>query len=176
MFIVNDSLNTVKRILDLHRNPRLAEDVDHQYSDKYLLVEQMANAALIAQLNVLTYFGLTTEILQSIDPSKTTTLRFQGSKSFTFVKEEIIKAPSQRTKGEEEHVESSLFGSSTRSTIRHVVQEVHAYHWKLNVNWEVSLYSGSDVEGRTTLKHRSFSELIVRSHKTTPSLRDCCCH
>ena len=49
MFLVNDSLTTVRRILDLHRNPRLAEDVDHQYSDKYVLVEQMANTALIAR-------------------------------------------------------------------------------------------------------------------------------
>ena len=167
--LVNDSIQAVKRILDLHRNPRLAEDVDHQYDDKYLLVEQMANTAIIAQLNVMTYFGLTKEVLQSIDKSKPTTLRFQASTSCTFLNQEVVEVPMQRTEEEERRTESSMFGSTIRSTIKQVVHQVPEYHWNVDVHWEVSLHSGSDVQGRTILKRRSSSMLLmIQSKKDAP--------
>ena len=130
----------------------------------------MANAALIAQLNVMTYFGLTQEILRSINQSKPTTLRFQASTACTFLHEEIVDVPMQRTEEEEQHTESSMFGSTIRSTIKQVVHQVPEYHWNVDVRWEVSLYSGSDVDGRTTLKSRSSSMvLIIQSTKDAPS-------
>lgn len=87
----------------------------------------MANTSLIAQLNVMAYFGLTAEILRSIDQSKPTTLRFKASTSCTFLKQEIVEVASQRTEVEEQHLESSLFGSTSRSTIKQVVLEVPQY-------------------------------------------------
>ena len=75
----------------MSRNPRLAEDVEHSYGNKYDLADFVTNAAIIAILNVLEdELGLTKEVLQSIDKSKSTTLRFQAESSCEFVKEESV--------------------------------------------------------------------------------------
>jgi len=169
---VDDALKAVERILELNRNPQLAQDVDHQYADKYDLVNQMSNTALIGQLNVLSYFGLTADILKSIDKSKPATLRFQASDSCTFLKTQTVEVPMDRSLEEFEQTQtigSSFFGSTTKSTIKQIIKNIEEFHWKVDVTWEISVYSGSDVGGKKILKSRSSSMiLIIQSNKRAP--------
>lgn len=63
---VSNALDSVARILDAHRNPRLAEDVDHQYADKYALSEVLTNTTIAAQMNILERMGLTRDKLSRL--------------------------------------------------------------------------------------------------------------
>ena len=69
---VKEALTSVKRVLDVdcreHPNKilRLAEDVDHGYTDKYKLANLLTNTAIISLTVVLERFGLTKDVLQSI--------------------------------------------------------------------------------------------------------------
>jgi len=172
---VHDALKAVKCILELHRNPQLAQDVDHQYGDKYRLVEQMTNTALIGQLNVLSYFGLTAEVLKSIDKSKPTTLRFQASESHKFLKEETVDVPTLWTyKQDEENTssESSDLHDVTKSIVEQLVHHVPQKHWKVDVTWEISIYSGPDVDDRKILKSRTSSMILIVESEKTVFLQD----
>ncbi len=64
---------------------------------------------------------------------------------------------------------SSFPGTNTKSTIKQVVHHVQEYHWKVDVEWEVSIYSGSDVDSKTTLKSRASSMvLVIQSDERAP--------
>lgn len=170
--IVDDALKTVERVLEINRNPRLAEDVDHAYDDKYGMANLMTNTALIAQVNVLKEFGLTMDALKAIDKTKPVTLRFQAADSCSFLKEQIVEVPADRSVETDEHTStsgSSFFGNTTKSTIKQVVNHIQEYHWKVDMKWEISIYSGSDVQNKTILQSRSSSMvLIVQSTKRAP--------
>lgn len=134
----------------------------------------MTNTALIGQLNVLSYLGLTADILQSIDKTQSTTLRFQASRTCTFLKEEVVEIPEKRVVEEDEQIQTSGSSSTgttttTKSTIKQVIKHVTEFHWNVAAKWEISLFSGSDVEQRRILQCRSSNMvLIIQSDKTAP--------
>ncbi|KAG7361034.1 hypothetical protein IV203_036134 [Nitzschia inconspicua] len=167
---VSDALNEVDRILNLGRNPRLAEDVDHEYADKYALANTLTNTAIIAQMNVLDCLGLTDHILKKIDFTKPTTLRFQAIDSCEFIKKQVVDvpAPTALHTTEETTTTGSFLGNTKKSTVREVVNRVREFHWKVDVKWEISVYSGTNVDNRIVLDSRSSSTtLIVQSNKHT---------
>ena len=172
-------MKAVKRILEVHRNPRLAEDVEHEYGDKYRLVDQVANTALIAQLNELVHFGLTDEVLKAIDKTKPATLRFQASDSCKFLKDQLVEVPVSRTEESDEQTQtsgSSFFGSTTKSSIKQAVNHVREYHWKVEVKWEISLYAGTNVAEKQVLSSRSSSMVVITqsdNHSPLPENREC---
>ena len=162
----------MERILDVHRNPRLAEDVEHSYDNKYGLADLLTNTAIIAQMNILERLGLTADLLKSIDTTKPTTLRFQASDSCTFLKEQIVKVPmphSFDTK-EETKTTGSFFGSTSKSTVSQIINNVKEYHWKWEVSWELSVYSGTDIKERKVLGSRTSSTILITQSQTTPPL------
>lgn len=168
---VDDALATVGRILEVNRNPRLASEVEHEYSNKYELADLMTNIAIISQANCLEQMGLTAEVLKSIDTSKSTTLRFQASDSCSFLKEQTVEVPMESSLATTEQTTSTgtFFGSTTKSTISRVVNHVKEYHWKVDVQWEISIYSGTEVDKKTVLKTRSSSMiLVIQSNSMQP--------
>jgi len=170
-FAVDDALATVGRILEVNRNPRLASEVEHEYSNKYELADLMTNIAIISQANCLEQMGLTAEVLKSIDTSKSTTLRFQASDSCSFLKEQTVEVPMESSLATTEKTTSTgtFFGSTTKSTISRVVNHVKEYHWKVDVQWEISIYSGTEVDKKTVLKTRSSSMiLVIQSNSMQP--------
>ena len=96
----------MERILDVEKKPRIAGNVDHNYIDKYELVNVTANTAIIAYMNVLERFGLTTDVLKSIDKSKPTTIRFEASTKLEFLKEVVVDVPMNWSYMEEEESKS----------------------------------------------------------------------
>ena len=173
--VVDDALQTVGRILELHRNPRLAGDVDHAYGDKYTLVDQMTNTALIGQVNALSLVGLTASVLKSIDKSKTATLRFQASDSCSFLKEQIVEVPDTKSV-ETDEISESPSGTSFFGTIKQVVHHVKEYHWNVNVNWTISIYFGTKDIDKLILSSRSSSMVLVtqaQNRAPLPEKREC---
>lgn len=147
IYLVNDALQTVNRILQIERDPRLAEKVDHDYIDKYKLADQVTNMSLIALMNVFECMGLTKKHLEKIESNSSTskTLRFQATDSCKFLKEQVVNVTvdgneSTHTNTEEvtsssDNIRQSLFRTG-RSTIQKVVKEVKEYHWNVEVQWE----------------------------------------
>jgi hypothetical protein len=169
---VDKALETVKQILEVNRKPLLAEKVDHQYEDKYELAESMTNIAIIAQLNCLEKLGLTPKVLKEIDQSQNTTLRFKASETCTFLKEQTVDVPmydtyskteeSQTTKG------NSFFGSTSKTTIQNVVKHVKEYHWRIEVQWEISIISGNNMKQKQIVQNRNSSMIVVTQSKRAP--------
>lgn len=159
------------RILDLDRNPRLAEDVSHDYTDKYALANSMTNTAIISQMNVLHRIGLSNDVLQKIDSTKATTLRFHAFDSCQFVKEQVVDVPVPTTfeTTEETKTTGTFFGSTKKSTVHQIVNRVKEFHWNVEVKWEISVYSGTDIDERIVLDSRTASTtLIVQSEQKAP--------
>ena len=157
---VDEALHSVRRVLDINRSPHLhlAEDVDHNYNDKFKLANLLTNTAIISSTIILERFGLTKEVLQSIDTSKPTTLRFVASESCHLVKEETVDVPLQikietneDTKVTTEYEETN----TSKSTIKKVVNRVTQQHYKIESEWEISLYTGTDVDNRRVIKNRN---------------------
>ncbi|OEU13881.1 hypothetical protein FRACYDRAFT_262424 [Fragilariopsis cylindrus CCMP1102] len=157
---VDEALHSVRRVLDINRSPRLhlAEDVDHNYSDKFKLANLLTNTAIISSTIILERFGLTKEVLQSIDTSRPTTLRFVASESCHLVKEETVDVPLQikietneDTKVTTEYEETN----TSKSTIKKVVNRVTQQHYKIETEWEISIYTGTDVDNRRVIKNRN---------------------
>jgi hypothetical protein len=170
---VSKALEDVDRILELDRNPRLAEDVSHDYTDKYALANTLTSTAIIAEVNVLDRLGLTNEILQKIDKTKATTLRFQAFDSCQFVKEQVVDVPVPTTfqTTEETTTTSPFVGLTNKSNVTTIVNRVKEFHWKVDVKWEISVYSGTNFDKRLILEARFASTtLIVQSTDQTSPL------
>jgi hypothetical protein len=175
---VDKALLHVRRILHISRNPHLAEDVEHSYGNKYDLANMLTNTAIIAQMNALGRIGLTAEVLKSIDTSKPTTLRFQASDSCSLLKEQTVSVHmphSVKTK-EDTNTAGDLWGSTKKSTITQGVNKVKEFHWKVEVEWQICLFSGTDLEDKKVLHNRSSSAIIVSQSKTTPPVAKCTTH
>ena len=118
---VNSALEDIEKILDIERHPRLAGDVEHTYESKYGLVDTVTNAALIAYMNVFEKMGLDSSVLQSIDKTQATTLRFDANLNCNLEKEVVVDIPINRSY-EEEHKMSStgIFGNSETKRVSKV--------------------------------------------------------
>jgi hypothetical protein len=117
--------------------------VEHGYDDKYRLVDLLTNMAIIAQMNCLEQLGMTADKLKTIDQSRSTTLRFQTSDSCSFLKEQTVEVPMERglETTEDTHTSGAFFGTMKKSTMSRIVNHVKEYHWKVDVNWKISVYS-----------------------------------
>jgi len=54
---ISSSLDHAKKVLSNLKNPQLASSVNHQYSDKYNLVEFLAKVSLASTFNSLNVLG-----------------------------------------------------------------------------------------------------------------------
>ena len=159
---VNEALQSVKRVLDINRSPHLhlADDVDHTYTDKFQLANLLTNTTIISVTIILERFGLTKEVLQSIDTTQPITLRFSASESCRFVKEETVDVPlpliaetNEVTKVTTGYEDTNT--QTSKSTIKEVVNRVIQQHYKIETEWEISIYTGTDIDNRRVIKNRS---------------------
>ena len=142
----------------------------------------MTNTWIISLMNCLERMGLTAAILQSkIDKTKSTTLRFQAAESCEFVREITLQVPMDRTIETVETTETETAGNSpangagvaattTKSTISRVVNNIKEYHWKVDVQWELYVYSGTNVENtKAVLQNRSSQmHVVIQSNPNPP--------
>jgi len=167
---VSRALTTVRRVLDVERaaGVRLAADVDHEYTDKYKLADLLTNTSVVALMAVFEKLGLTKEVLQSITDgtSRETTLRFAASESCTLVKTEVVDKPLPFTKVVTTDIGMNVTTTTETSTtigetmnlrtktIQEIVERVTQEHYTIRVEWELSIFSGTDVDNRKIIKER----------------------
>jgi len=169
---VESALELVQQVLDVNRKPRLAEDMDHEYDDKYALAEFLTNTTIAAQMNILERMGLTGNKLPRLYDmvhvdKRSVTLVFETEDTCTFSKEQLVDV----VKHNVEHVvetsktsSSSIFGGSSQTksqSVKHkVIQKCKEYHWKVSAQYRVFCYSGNDPENNVV-------ELLARSSSTS---------
>eukprot|EP00534_Pseudo-nitzschia_fraudulenta_P008520 CAMPEP_0201150568 /NCGR_PEP_ID=MMETSP0851-20130426/11673_1 /ASSEMBLY_ACC=CAM_ASM_000631 /TAXON_ID=183588 /ORGANISM="Pseudo-nitzschia fraudulenta, Strain WWA7" /LENGTH=1014 /DNA_ID=CAMNT_0047427253 /DNA_START=66 /DNA_END=3110 /DNA_ORIENTATION=- len=164
---VREALTSVQRVLDTDRGSGilLAEDVDHGYTEKYELANVLTNVAILSLLAVLEKLGLTRDLLRDIagenkNKKAATTLRFAASESCKFVKGEVVdvKYPVSKETKESTNVVSE-FGASesttTKSKSETIVHRFYKEDYTIEANWELSIYSGTDVENRRVISSRT---------------------
>eukprot|EP00548_Thalassiothrix_antarctica_P002812 CAMPEP_0194134468 /NCGR_PEP_ID=MMETSP0152-20130528/4546_1 /TAXON_ID=1049557 /ORGANISM="Thalassiothrix antarctica, Strain L6-D1" /LENGTH=1063 /DNA_ID=CAMNT_0038830223 /DNA_START=66 /DNA_END=3257 /DNA_ORIENTATION=+ len=174
--LVNKALQSVRKILDVNRNPRIAEDMNHTYDDKYALVEFLTNTAIAAQINILERMGLSETKLKRLieivqNENRTITLCFEAEDSCMFLKEQMVdviqhESGMESSKTTTTGASSLFYGSSSsqqQTNMRQqVVQKVREYHWKVTCQYRVYCYDVND-----PLKNHNSIDLLARSASTT---------
>eukprot|EP00581_Thalassiosira_minuscula_P032482 CAMPEP_0183784576 /NCGR_PEP_ID=MMETSP0739-20130205/66049_1 /TAXON_ID=385413 /ORGANISM="Thalassiosira miniscula, Strain CCMP1093" /LENGTH=996 /DNA_ID=CAMNT_0026028547 /DNA_START=118 /DNA_END=3109 /DNA_ORIENTATION=+ len=170
---VKGALQDVQRALELERKPRLAEDVDHTYGAKYGLVNLTTNAAIIAFMNCFKKFGLDGDVLKSIDKTKPATLQFELSTSSKFLKEVKVDVPVNRSYEESEvTTESDPSNTTTKKKVLKAVNHITEFHWEVEINWSVFVYSGTSKEDGKIIKSRKcITQLITQSKQGISPLK-----
>lgn len=168
---VNKALQSVEQILEADRRPLPAEEVHHKYENKYELANYMTNLAIVAQMNSLERLGLSPEIIRNLETNKTATLRFEASESCEFLKQQTVDVPSpystETARESSASIGSSRFSSSS-STIHKIIKKVKEYHWTVNTHWEISIFSGTEVEKKIVLQSRDSSTIVATLSADAP--------
>eukprot|EP00980_Cylindrotheca_fusiformis_P028869 scaffold22663_cov111-Cylindrotheca_fusiformis.AAC.2 len=174
---VDKALKTVEKILAVGRNPQLAEEVDHEYPNKFELADRMTNIAIVAQMECFELLGLelnnaTAIVADRLQSKEATTLRFQASEKCAFLKRHIVEVPMdvshETTQESQTTTGSSNFFGTTKKTVQRLVKKVKEFHWKVDIEWEVSLFSGTNVEEKTVVRRRSSSMIVITQSKDPP--------
>lgn len=177
-FAVQAALNQVSKILDTEARPvRLlaADETEHTYDDKFSVAENLTSTAKTAFTTVLQEaLGLITPEQQSLVADKwlkknneQVTIRFSAQDSCTFLKEADVQV-SDGTYKTEVKSSNGFLGSSTTSREMTSYRTVKEYHWKVEMQYKLSLYAGNDVNGGIVLKERKSETVLVTRTKQSP--------
>jgi len=167
---VEKATASVKSVLNVDRRPHvcLAGGADHDYIDKYKLVDLLVNTTIIALMNAFECLGLTKQMLLDIcdtyeSNSKAVTLRFECSESRTIVKEYEVDQTLYAKETQESTSGTSEFG------IERIVKRALEQHFEVEVDWETSIYLGTDLETRKVIKSWNGTETHIRDSKPNKS-------
>eukprot|EP00218_Dolichomastix_sp_CCMP3274_P015608 CAMPEP_0170138316 /NCGR_PEP_ID=MMETSP0033_2-20121228/4822_1 /TAXON_ID=195969 /ORGANISM="Dolichomastix tenuilepis, Strain CCMP3274" /LENGTH=1046 /DNA_ID=CAMNT_0010374311 /DNA_START=35 /DNA_END=3175 /DNA_ORIENTATION=- len=142
---VTAALERVSAVLEQTRKPMFPSDVSHAYEDKYSLSETVTNTAVAAAVQTLQAFGLGAAELEAAvaraGAGDRVVLRFTGSLSAEFDREEVHVEHAKQTKEETTTEKSGLVqGSSTKTTRTvGVSQERTMYLWRVSARWAAEL-------------------------------------
>lgn len=190
--LLQRALNVIQQISGVSKNPKLIEDFDHEYDDKFTTVEFMTNLAIAAVLDTLDKLnGFNDSVLKRAvnavtEQNRSATLRFVVERKCRFLeltKAVAIEPPSTTlthkikegkveekfTRGENNDGDNSSKKSSSRwSTVSNYVKEAKEYHWMVTIQWKMVLFfSGSD-QAAITLERRKGAKKIITQMKTNP--------
>lgn len=157
---------SIKKILDVNRNPILAEHVPHAYVDKYILANFVGRMCVASNVAVLEAMGLTPEglaKLQEWNKNKAVTLELSSVDKCTFVKETKRDVESAT-----KHVTEVSVGLLNMKKTNKTVTTITEYFWNYEVDWTLFAYSGINRTDRVTLASRKGSHELKTSSKSNP--------
>ncbi|CAB9501293.1 expressed unknown protein [Seminavis robusta] len=176
---VEKAMRSVAQILETTRHPRLAQDEDHVYEDKYALAEFLTNTVIAAEMNTLeASLGFTKDVFDKVwtkvhDDKKSVTMRFQAEKTTRFLKDEEVSVVTGENEVEEvEITESGSEGSSfwggknnekTKTVKTKIRETVLQRHWKVGLKIQLVLFFGADTDHPIELLSRNSSRTFVTS-------------
>ena len=163
---MDKALEKVATILENTKNPKLVEDVHHEYDDKYLLAEFLTNISIASFLNLLETLGLTVEgIKQLIEWSQTNSvsLRLAATEKCKFKEKKTRKVESKQQYVTER---TGVFGTS--KTTEKVVTEVTDYFWDFSFEYELFAFKGSNPKDKLLLQGRSGGVVVKTSSDHNP--------
>ena len=163
---MDKALQKVATILENTKNPKLVEDVHHEYDDKYLLAEFLTNISIASFLNLLETLGLTLDgVKQLIEWSKTSSvsLRLAATEKCKF-KEKKIRKEDSKTQYVTER--TGVFGTS--KTTEKVVREIEEWFWDFSFEYELFAFKGSNPNEKVSLQGRSGGCVIKTTSDHNP--------
>ena len=172
--LVKKALDSVQKILNVNRNPRIAQDMDHQYDDKYALAEFLTNTTIAAQINIVERMGLSEEKFRRLHDmvhvdKRSVTICFEAQDTCSFLKEQhvdVVKHNMERVVDVSKTTTPGfMFGGTTSQKTENVVhkvkviQKVSEYHWKIAAQYRIFCYAGNDPD-------KDYVELLSRTSST----------
>ena len=162
---VDASLKTIKQILNVTRHPVLAEEVQHQYVDKYGLSEYLGNTSIAAVLNALELLGLSSDkisLMKSWSKSREVTCRFQSEEHCTFNREATRTVESKQSTTQQ----VPAIGSTTSRLVNTVTE----YFWNFSVSWSILAFinNAEGGENSVVLQQRTGHYEILTITPSTP--------
>jgi hypothetical protein len=187
---VEEALATVKKILDITRNPRLPHhDEDksrHCYEDKYALAAFLTNIALASFMNVLELWGVTAERLETMarwanHDKQSVTMRFEAVQSCDLVNKRGKKVghTSRTGKGysveeikqQSGHCMGKLHAKTTNLTKKFLFAREKEYHYKVGLFYRMIVFKGSAPTGEgneMVLQKRESSTILTINGTAAP--------
>ena len=147
---VQRALQTVRKVLDNTKSFQLPAECSHQYEDKYLLAENVTNAALAAVLNVLELLGLSVDHLDKVkswSAERSVTLRLRLEEQCAFDRKETKEVESPR----KVVTEKKRMGIMKSTTTHKIVTTVTEHFWKFSVDYELLVFRGNQASGTSAL-------------------------
>jgi hypothetical protein len=167
------ALKTARTVLDTAREPAcVAADTPHSYDDKFAVCESLTDTASAAHIECLARLGADDTALQQMvawaADGAAVTLRLTGKSSCELDREETRTVDSDSAKVTTTAEED---GPTTTTTER-VVSQVTDFFWRLDVDYELVAFAGSDpdAEGgrRISLQQRRCRSEIRTASKSPP--------
>eukprot|EP01060_Flectonema_neradi_P028024 TRINITY_DN376_c0_g1_i3.p1 TRINITY_DN376_c0_g1~~TRINITY_DN376_c0_g1_i3.p1 ORF type:complete len:897 (+),score=219.34 TRINITY_DN376_c0_g1_i3:141-2831(+) len=163
---LSNGLSAVERVLGTARNPRMADEVEHSYDDKYLLTEFVTGGGLGAVMTDLEVLGLTGDKIQEVlskAQNRSITLRFDAETTCDFVKKETreVEDPTSH--------ETEVSGAINLKIKNKTVTKITEYYWNLSCTYSLSVYLGSDPNDSFLLLKDSSSTKLKTSTDSSPS-------
>jgi len=163
---VDSALKEVANILETSRHPQYPSEVNHQYDDKYLLVEFLSNTSFAAFVQVLELLGVTDKTLNQLldaSQSRSISLRFRSEETCTFVKK-IEREVESKTK----HVTEIKSIVGTKTITDKVITKVTDYYWNFRVKYELYAFCGVDRSTKIPILSREGQHEIITSTDSSP--------
>jgi len=169
---LNAALAEVSQILEVSRHPKIPQNVDHAYEDKYLLAESLTNVATASQVNCLAALGLTREQLGQLcswTGQHAVRLNFHAEElcAFDSLKTREVEGPKRV---DQVSTTSSVFGCSNSTRSSKVVTKITEYFWKFDFRYELVAVRGVSrlPEDQLVIRSRKGSQLIKTVSKSAP--------
>jgi hypothetical protein len=163
---VDNTINQLKTILDVNRNPLIAAQVPHKYEDKYLLAEQLTRNCIATSTNTLEFLGLNKDNLikaKQWSEKQSVTLRFYIEERCDFIREATRKVESDTA----QVTEIKGFGG-TKTITNKVITEVTEYFWSFEASYQLFLYRGTDIQDKIILQQRTCKAELITKSKNSP--------
>eukprot|EP01063_Lacrimia_lanifica_P010589 TRINITY_DN17327_c0_g2_i1.p1 TRINITY_DN17327_c0_g2~~TRINITY_DN17327_c0_g2_i1.p1 ORF type:complete len:869 (+),score=301.22 TRINITY_DN17327_c0_g2_i1:62-2608(+) len=143
---VERSMTAVRKVLSTTRSPRLAEDVHHEYGDKFLLAQAMTEQAVTLLVQALLQMGAggaDVAALCEAAQTRTVTLRFAAPSQKAVLKKKVVREEASKVKHVTE-VKGGLLGDRkvTDTTLRTITE----WLWDCQAEYEIRAYVGGDPE------------------------------
>ena len=138
---IGPAVDKIRSVLDAQRNPSLANDVPHTYTDKFTMAERAVETMAETMLTTLSQLGLSARDIEKVaDTAKTRRiyLFFTAEHECKQVGEESREVVTgNRT---EVVTETSIFGGTTKKeTTIQAVKTVEETIWELETKWKLGI-------------------------------------
>lgn len=171
---INDSIETIKKIIETNKSFQLPENVSHSYDDKFFLSEFVTNIALSSHLNTLSIIGFNDEIIEKMkiwknENKKSITLRFNSEEKCYFLKEKKIEKQISRPIPTHmlsdrllklQNKESAYYELFTYTTID--------YYWIFEFNYQIIVFPGNESSDAITISSKIGKTTVKTSYNQNP--------
>jgi hypothetical protein len=162
---VESALVHVKRILENDKNPTFPSEAQHQYEDKYILVEMLSRMAISSTTNSLFALGVNERQIGELlewSSSKSVTLRLNSTERCSFVRE---------TKRDVDSATKHVVEGFGAKIVSKTVTTITEYFWKFRVDYELVAYRGtgsSHSEDVISILKRSRETTVMTTTENAP--------